>query len=140
MGHDIMTCGNCGRDIMEGRNNWHCDTCGWYRGNGIDEMRFYPETKRIICVKGDTVTIFPGWDAKTYSIDDGTHWVCSEELYKNSSIDFHEIKTTKETTFLRENCYFFQEKRYSTFYERAYFKATIGDKIHVLVLENVTIE
>jgi len=36
MGHSIIQCRNCGRDIMEGCNDWHCDQCGWFCGNGVD--------------------------------------------------------------------------------------------------------
>lgn len=27
MGHDIVRCDFCGKDVMEGRNDWECD-CG----------------------------------------------------------------------------------------------------------------
>ena len=30
MGHDVIRCGNCGSDIMEGHSDWSCDECGWY--------------------------------------------------------------------------------------------------------------
>lgn len=29
MGHDVLDCENCGSLVMESRNSWECDSCGY---------------------------------------------------------------------------------------------------------------
>jgi len=52
---------------MEGCNDWHCDQCGWFCGNGVVEMRMNssdPNQNRFVKRNKDTgeFIIFPGWD------------------------------------------------------------------------------
>ena len=48
MGHSIISCDNCSSPIMEGRNDWKCDDCGWYM-----DLVNYPKGTMKFAVKSN---------------------------------------------------------------------------------------
>ena len=68
MGHSVIQCDNCGASIMEGRNDWHCDECGWYSGNGIVEMRMRDHQRRFVRKiedsNGTRYILYKGWEGQ----------------------------------------------------------------------------
>lgn len=56
MGHSVVYCEDCGRPIMEGRNNglheWNCDECGW----GVNEIGEKSKIKSRVRRQGGGLT------------------------------------------------------------------------------------
>lgn len=69
---------------MEGRNDWHCDRCGWYTGNGLQEMRQSSNHERVVCKmlkdfqtisEPGLLVLYPNWSGRMYKVPVGESWI-----------------------------------------------------------------